>query len=58
VPFAGVAAGQDLEVYAGCDLTKEMCAEKFNNILNWSGSQCPTVNPTAPAGVGYGRFKA
>ncbi|MGE0402706.1 MAG: phage BR0599 family protein [Kofleriaceae bacterium] len=53
MPFATLEVGDDLEVYAGCDLTPETCAEKFANIANFGGSpQLPTTNISAPTGFG------
>lgn len=36
-PFIQLNGGQNLEVYAGCARTKEVCSDKFNNKINYVG---------------------
>ena len=53
MPFASIAAGDDLEVYAGCDHSVETCRDKFANVANFGGHpQLPNANPHAPTGYG------
>lgn len=53
VPFATLEVNDDLEVYAGCDLTAEACAVKFANIANFGGEPIfPSTNISAPTGHG------
>lgn len=42
----GLAAGVDVSVYPGCAHTTQVCADKFNNILNYGGQPfIPLKNP-------------
>lgn len=53
VPFAVLAPGDDLEVYAGCDHTVETCVSKFANAINFGNDvDLPNNNPHAPTGYG------
>ncbi len=46
VPFAYLVAGDELEVYKGCDHTITMCHEDFNNHLRHGGHpNAPDNNP-------------
>ena len=36
-PFLALNGGQDLEVFAGCARTKEVCSDKFDNKINYVG---------------------
>lgn len=36
-PFLEISGSQTIEVYAGCARTKEVCADKFNNKINYVG---------------------
>lgn len=36
-PFLSLDGGQNIEVYAGCARTKEVCSDKFNNKINYVG---------------------
>ena len=45
-PFEDLAAGDSIEVYAGCDRTKAVCVSKFSNYDNFGGwADWPTKNP-------------
>lgn len=57
VPFLDLDAGDDLEIYAGCDHSingPDGCGpQKFDNVLNFGGHETlPDSNPSAPAGFG------
>ncbi len=42
----GLAIGENVELYAGCDHSKETCFYKFNNLDNYGGFPfIPTKNP-------------
>ena len=54
-PFVGLQAGEDVIAYAGCDLLKETCKDKFNNLdrhlaFPWG----PQKNPFTDNLFGYG----
>lgn len=60
-PFFGLAPGEPLTAYAGCDRSLGTCRDKFNNVPNRLGLDwIPTENPyditlgTAGAGSGGG----
>lgn len=45
-PLAGLQAGATVDVYKGCDHSKETCNSKFNNIVNFGGFPwIPSKNP-------------
>lgn len=45
-PLAGLVAGLTIQLYAGCDHSKETCNTKFNNIINFGGFPwVPDKNP-------------
>lgn len=45
-PLIGLEAGITLQVYKGCDHSKETCNTKFNNIINFGGFPwIPNKNP-------------
>lgn len=45
-PFQGLAAGETVELYPGCDLSLNTCKTKFNNLNNFGGFPfVPTKNP-------------
>lgn len=45
-PLAGLATGNTVAIYAGCDHTKATCLSKFNNLLNFGGFPfIPSKNP-------------
>lgn len=53
VPFATIAAGNDLAIYAGCDHSVATCRDKFNNVLNFGGHpHMINENPTSPTSLG------
>lgn len=41
----GVNVGRQMNAYPGCAQTKDMCQNKFNNILNYGGFDMPGVSP-------------
>lgn len=46
LPFAGIAAGQQVNIYPGCDHMLTTCNSKFNNVLNYGGQPFyPKKNP-------------
>lgn len=53
VPFGTLTAGDDLEIYAGCDHLVETCRDKFDNVLNFGAHpDLPNNNVHAPSGYG------
>lgn len=53
VPFATIAAGNDLAIYAGCDHSVAVCRTKFNNVANFGGHpHMINENPASPTGSG------
>lgn len=45
-PFLGLAVGESITGYAGCDRTEAVCDSKFNNHLRFLGfPRVPTKNP-------------
>lgn len=52
-PFVSVAAGEEVVAYAGCDLTRQTCRLKFNNLRRHLGfSWVPADNPFTDAVFG------
>ncbi|MBU2548355.1 MAG: DUF2163 domain-containing protein [Proteobacteria bacterium] len=46
-PVYGLATGDSVDVYPGCDLRIETCRDKFDNVLNFFGMPyIPLENPT------------
>jgi len=46
IPFTQDVVGVTIDAFQGCDHTATVCAQKFNNILNYGGFPfVPTVNP-------------
>ena len=55
VPFVGLAVGDGVQVFAGCDHSLiSHCRLKFNNVRNFGGQAYLSVNlnPWTPAGLG------
>lgn len=45
-PFRDLVVTDNLDVYAGCDLSRDTCHKKFNNVLNFQGyPDIPEVDP-------------
>lgn len=45
-PFRGMAEGDDVVAFAGCDLLKSTCEDKFDNLHRfWGFTHIPTKNP-------------
>lgn len=45
-PFPDLAVGETVSAYAGCDLTRETCIERFGNAANFFGFEwIPTRDP-------------
>ena len=45
-PFKGMAPGETVSVFPGCDGLESTCRNKFNNVLNFSGfTRLPSKNP-------------
>lgn len=42
----GLAASQQIAVYAGCDRTQNTCIQRFNNLVNYGG--CPHMPGKSP----------
>lgn len=53
-PFRSVAVGNACTVFAGCNLTRQTCHKKFNNVINFQGyPDIPEIDPAnteLPAG--------
>lgn len=50
-PIPGLAVGDTLRLYPGCDHTSTHCREKFNNLVNFGGFEfIPNVNPFSTLG--------
>jgi uncharacterized phage protein (TIGR02218 family) len=47
-PLPGLAVGQDVRLYAGCDRSTSTCLNRFNNLANFGGfPYIPQKNPFA-----------
>lgn len=45
-PYSGLVGGLSVDLYPGCDHTKEVCLSKFNNLDNFGGFPwIPIINP-------------
>lgn len=56
VPFGTLVAGDDLEIYAGCDHLVSTCRAKFNNVQKFGGHPyAPDNNPMAPQWIGISK---
>lgn len=45
-PIEGIAVGESVQIYAGCNRFVYTCTEKFDNLLNFGGFPwIPTTNP-------------
>lgn len=53
LPIYGLAAGDAVQVFAGCDHTLATCQSKFSNVENFGGFfAMPKINPFLPGGSG------
>lgn len=54
----GLAPGQQIELFPGCDHSFDTCRTKFNNALNFGGQPyIPTKNPFGSSPIFYGGSK-
>lgn len=53
LPLVGIATGDAVQIFAGCDHQNNTCRDKFDNISHFGGfPQLPTINPWTPTGFG------
>lgn len=58
-PFLGIQEGEDVLAYAGCDLLKSTCKNKFNNLpRRWGFDHIPSKNPFADNVFGTGSSRS